>query len=1429
MALSPTVVHSPHPFVAGVNRRVLAPAWTPGDTVAELIERAGIRAHQPLVVAIGSRILTREDWGRVCPQPGDLITVRAAVQDGGDSNKVLRSVLTIAIMAAAPGLAAGMLGAGASKLAIGFTAGLISVGGAYLVNAILPPPQPYLGGAQDAESPTYELAGGRNRSRLYEPLPLVIGRHIIFPDLGAREYTEFVGEEQYLYQVFNFGLSDLALSDMRIGQTPLESYEDVETELAGSNGKVTKFPSNVDTVAGAELTYDAGWVTRTSSLDATALAIDLAGLLFYTGDRGLEPRTIIFEVQYRLVGSGTWLNWPDPPASAPPGIQIHSRGREWVAGSVVATQFVNQPRRLWRAKIFVPGPDGEPGSGNDGPAISDTEYWEELTHYIWIRSGSRAPIRRTYRRGVSAGQYEVRVRRSLPDETDVRATSDVSWAQLRTYQPDPGDYSGQVRLAMVAKATGQLSGSVDAFNAIAQAHCEAWNGSAWVRTATSNPAWWFRWMAKGQADANGRRLFGALLPDARIDLEGLKDWGAWCEDKGLQVNLVFDSAMTVDEMLSIIARCGRATVSWATGKLGVVWDAAAQPAVAVFGMGNIVRNSFDVDYATGKLAEEVVGTFINPDLDWQPDTVRALMPGVTTPAHSVSVDLFGVTSREQAGREVQLIAAQQRYRRRRTSWETDQEGLVPQRGDVVILSHDLTRWGYSGRLRRIAPGPSSSTYVTLDRTVPFTPGENHYIGIRHPDGTYDIHDVEYRAGSFRRLRITPALLVDEGTAPHDYTWLFEPLPTPGRRLKIVAVRPKNNGRFQFSAVDDDPAYYAAEDAPYGYTPPDTFGNQYPRITGFSISDTLIRIGNGFGVRVALAWDVEGEYGGAWVRYRLEDAPWTLVGATAGRQIEFDVGADVGALEVEVTAYNRRGRIGPNSHRVEAYSIVGKLAPPTQVTGFVGTATPTGIRLQWDRGPDLDIEMWEVRAGGDWDTGALIVQHGGTDYLYRFSAAGSHTFGIKAYDGERYSEAASYVTVTIASPGAPDVLVTFEGALAAISWTAATSDFPIVAYELRYGATFEGATLIGRVTALIHRQRADWGGTRRIWVVAIDAGGNMGAPGFYDATIEPPAVTSLSHRVIDNFVYLYWAGVPGTLPIERYQVRRGATFAGAVVLGEVGGTFQPHFESVAGEYTYWVAPIDSASNVGAPTGVTARVDQPPDYVLFASIDSDFSGTRDNAHLDEEGLLMPVDTEQTFQEHFDSRSWSSPQDQVSAGFPLFIQPSEDDGYYEETIDYGAILPGTRVSVTPTTEVVAGEPTLQITISLKENIGDPWTDYVGVSEVFGLNYRYVKVRLDVSASGGEGLMRISALNVRLDAKEQTESLRVVAAAGDSGGTLVSFQKSWIDVVAVSHSLVGAAPGYSTFVFLDEPFPTGLRVMAWDTSGNRITRDVSITIRGF
>ena len=71
--------------------------------------------------------------------------------------------------------------------------------------------------------------------------------------------------------------------------------------------------------------------------------------------------------------------------------------------------------------------------------------------------------------------------------------------------------------------------------------------------------------------------------------------------------------------------------------------------------GNIIAGTLEVNYADGRLADEVVVRYLDPDFDWQPAELRRLKTGVTAPSRTATVTLTGIVSREQAKEETNLI------------------------------------------------------------------------------------------------------------------------------------------------------------------------------------------------------------------------------------------------------------------------------------------------------------------------------------------------------------------------------------------------------------------------------------------------------------------------------------------------------------------------------------------------------------------------------------------------------------------------------------------------------------------------------------------------------------------------------------------------------------------------------------------------------
>ncbi len=995
----PSLVHLPNP-ITPAGKVVSYATFLPGETLEAYLARAEVRVvDAPMNVWHNGRPVPAKLWKRLMPRTGDQILIRAKMEGGGGASKILRTVALVALVVVSAGYGAALGGAlgftGATAGAIGSS--MIMLAGTMLINALLPMPMPTaakLGvGEKYESSPTYAIQGGRNGARPWEPMLLIFGRHRVVPDLGAIPFTQQQGDDQYLNQIFHFGVQnwEVIVEDPKIGETSIYNYSGVQAQVADIYGRVSLFPGNVDTLQGFTISSADGWRSRTTAPGVTTLSVELASRLFRVNDDGsMASRSVDVEIEYRYATGGDWMSlglidavyathyWSK--VVYPSRIQIgfgstnfgdHEDGESWTdidpnTGGLISGQW------RWTTHPFQLG---QPWVGTaPDPLLAPAANGYRMT------GARQEPTRREVTWNVPPGQYEIRVRKVTADINDSRESNETAVSQILAFQQDNADYTGQSRFALRIKATGQLNGQVDQFSATAVARCNVWNGSTWVYGPTSNPAWWFLWYAKGRLAPDGSRVFGCGLTDAQIDIEGIKAWGAWCDAKRLTFNYVLDRKMNSADVLDMIARAGRAAKTQHTGKLGVVWDAANLPEVATFGPFNIKAGSFQIAYLNEGTVDEIVLNFVNADRNWMMDEVRVRVPGATTTTNPLQLDLDGCTNLDMASREANLLAASQVWHRRRVTFETDIEGYVASKGDVVRLTHDLTVWGYSGRMM---PGSSGAVggalpKVVMDSTVP-SDGSGIAL-LRDPTGRMKVVSVATSVGDAKVLTIVsdldgfpmPGDPGFEDVDPLDWVWQFDPLQTPGRRFKITSVEPSPDG-IKFTAIDDDPGYYASENNPYQYTPPRDGQLLAGIVFSVTFSESIRSVSND-DIDVQIAWTLSAQtrvivnvtVGGA----ALE--PIT----TAERRIT--VSAKTGDL---VTVLIRPvSTIGLGQPFRQQYQVQGLLAPLPAVTGLSSVFRDGLTTLVWDRVTDIRQPDYEVRIGSTWANSRTVGTTSGLDML-----------------------------------------------------------------------------------------------------------------------------------------------------------------------------------------------------------------------------------------------------------------------------------------------------------------------------------------------------------------------------------------------------------------------------------------------------------------
>jgi len=599
-------------------------------------------------------------------------------------------------------------------------------------------------------------------------------------------------------------------------------------------------------------------------------------------------------------------------------------------------------------------------------------------------------------------------------------------------------------------------------------------------------------------------------------------------------------------------------------------------------------------------------------------------------------------------------------------------------------------------------------------------------------------------------------------------------------------------------------------------------------------------------------------------------------------------------KLDTTVYKRRVDFsGGATFYVRSVDTAGNVSAADVLTISNTQAQNYGLAVNYNSGTSAEL-TWTSKDGST-PTVAYELAHGlttgiensvfssatnnqqvrGTTFSYVVDWNINKRFWIRALDEQGNAGAEEYVDISFTLPSiVPSFNTAFKGiggkallkSELELTWGAATrGSLNIDEYEIRKGGTFSSATPIATIKGLSTTTQVDWNGTQTFWVVAKDINGNYGTEASQDATVTPPAkVDSFIQEVIDNNVLLNWTEADSILPILYYNIKKGASYASGSTIGTKQGLFTTVFETVSGTFTYWIAAIDSANNVGEAEQVSATVNQPPDYVLRKNVDSTFASqgsvpttvTSSNAFADAGNLFVNVDTTRTYQDHFigtgSVESPEFPNWESYGATAIYGLPSATSGFYQEILDYGTTLAGTKIVQTLTGMHEAGSTKITPQISISQtgpndtpagDVNYSWTDYSGTQteassnthSAFGTSFRYVKFRYNFSSQGNDDLLKITAFNMRLETKQKTDSGNGTASASDSGGTTVNFSipaeggTYFVDVTSITVTPKGtSSPVIAIYDFTDTPNPTSFKVLLYNTSGTRVSGDFSWTARG-
>jgi len=695
------VTAAPHPFqVKNVLRLV-----PEGATLAQILElfQPDPWLRESACIFIRGEIVPRNWWHRIKPKEGTHVEIRVMPMGGGGGGggkNPLRILLTVAVMGAAftfgPSVGAGLFNTSAQTAVLGgVTAGaigtaLVGAVGLLLINAVAPvrPPRlPQLSGTEARESPTAFIEGARNQARPFQPIPVILGKRRMVPPYGAQPYTEVIGDKHYFRAVFVWGIGPISIdtSSIKIGETPITDFDGVELEHRegySTDAPLTLYPDTVNQEnLSIELTSAVGWQTRTAEPSTDELSIDITlprGLTYFQSGGGRSNQSVVLQIQFRAVGDVSWST-PTFTAKTVPD--------SWVVGDTVT---------FTHAKAVA------------------------------IRHGFRWSV-------PTRGQYEVRVQRVTADSTDDAVVDDMVWTALRSFKnEDPINSSVPVATTAVRiLATGQLNGIIDELNGIVTSIGKDWDAAAsppaWVDDMPiQNPAAVYRLALQGNGSINP-------LPDSRLDLDGIQEWYETCDARSWTYNRVHDFESSWWEVLADIAAAGRAAPGDADGKVSIVREEIqAAPASHI-----TPRNSYN--YKGEKAFPDVPHgwriEFFNEDEGYRHDERRVFQDGYDQDTATIyeSLELPGVTRPDQVYQLGRFRIAQAILQPERSTVEQDMEFLTHNRGDWVVVTHDVLQAGLTyGRIKAVTvDGSNNVTAVELDEPVTMQAATDYGLSIRN--------------------------------------------------------------------------------------------------------------------------------------------------------------------------------------------------------------------------------------------------------------------------------------------------------------------------------------------------------------------------------------------------------------------------------------------------------------------------------------------------------------------------------------------------------------------------------------------------------------------------------------------------------------------------------------------------------------------------
>lgn len=618
------------------------------------------------------------------------------------------------------------------------------------------------------------------------------------------------------------------------------------------------------------------------------------------------------------------------------------------------------------------------------------------TEWDTISGKTTSKYQRAYRIELPGdGPWDIRVRRITADSASSALQNKTFW----------DSYTEIIDAKLTYPNTALFALSVDAehFNAIPKRGYEmrgikvripsnydpltreysgVWDGTfsiAW----TDNPAWCFYDLI-----TNERYGLGAFIDAAQVDKWALYQIAQYCDEMvdegygGLEprftCSLYLQSQEEAYNVVNYMASIFRGMVYWSGGSITCSQDAPSDP-VALFTPANVVGGQFNYAGSSAKARHTVALVSWNDPQDRYRQKVEYVEDAEGIERYGViqtELVAVGCTSRGQAHRLGRWLLYTERMETETVSFRAGLDGLAVAPGEIIHTS-DPVRAGVRMGGRIVSAMVNA---VTLDAEVTIDADKTYTLWAVLPDGSVESRAVTTGEGSTNALSVSP----DFTTAPQNMSmWVLAASDLVPESWRVISVSEVDDVNAEITAVAyRSDKYDAVENGLIlEEIPTSTLTARQAAPTDIMISESLYLVNPAVvGNRITVSWSGSAKY--FELRYRRDNENWVTVSQLSTSSIDI-APAEAGHYEFSLIAINA---IGSRSVAVTATKeIIGKVAAPSDVTGF-SVIKSGGVALAaWTLHPDLDVQVGGRIAirhspkvtGATWQDGYVVEYFAGS--------------------------------------------------------------------------------------------------------------------------------------------------------------------------------------------------------------------------------------------------------------------------------------------------------------------------------------------------------------------------------------------------------------------------------------------------------------------